>query len=51
MEKILGELRRIGLSAYYGVTGAQVLTEEGIRWRILGDLRWLIEGKIEFCRA
>lgn len=47
MEKILGEMRRIGLADYYQVKKGDVMnTDDTVRWRILADLKWVIDGKI-----
>lgn len=52
MEKILGELRRIGLGDYYHIKKEDVMRrEDELRWKIVWDLKWLIDGKIEFCHA
>ena len=48
------------MSDYYGIKKEEVMRVgmamgvgggEGIRWKILGDLMWVIDGNIEFCRS
>lgn len=47
VEKILGELRRIGLKDYFGVQKELAMgSDDEIRWKILGDLKWVIHGNI-----
>lgn len=49
IEKILSELRKIGLTEYYSITKETVMSvEDTARWKILNDLKWLIDGKIHF---
>ena len=52
VQKILEELRRIGMNSYYGLKEDRVLDrwEAGMRWKILWDVRWLLEKKVEYCR-
>lgn len=47
VEKILGELRRIGLKDYFGVQKEMAMrSDDEMRWKILGDLKWVIHGNI-----
>ena len=40
-------MRRIGLNEYYHMRKEDVMVvEDMVRWRILSDLRWVIDGKI-----
>jgi hypothetical protein len=40
-------MRRIGLPEYYHMRKEDVMVvEDMVRWRILSDLRWVIDGKI-----
>lgn len=47
MEKILGELRRIGLGDYYQIKKEDVMgVDDQLRWKIVADLKWVIDGRI-----
>ena len=46
IDKILGELRRIGLTAFYLTDREEVQRSEQIRWKILSHIMSLIEGNV-----
>jgi hypothetical protein len=47
VEKILGELRRIGLGDYFNITREAVMgVNDDLRWKIVWDLKWIVDGKI-----
>ena len=52
VSRIMEELRRIGLSPYYSIEDGRVMDpfDDGIRWRILWDVRWLLQGRVQYCR-